>query len=360
MTCHFCIVVSGYVSRVPPTIAQGGDEVSHGRRAILILKIAVAVSVLIWLAKSGHLNFGILKSASTHWPWFIAAQVIFGVVQLMTALRWRWLLDIVGVPCTFRRAFQLTLSGLLFNQVLIGSTGGDVYRVMAFKTSQRGERTAVFISVVADRFVGLFALIVLIPIAAMWNYSSIRQSTLLSAVAIGLSMVTIITPLVLLRVYRRNARRNEPHSRHDRGSRRARWASYVDEWSSCFFGNPRIVVKSLLISLVIQTLVVTVNVFLAFSILGTDIFWQAFYFLIPIALLGMAIPINPPGALGTGEAMYVYLLEFASVAQGGIISLLQRATNILWALLGLVTFFAPTREGPSSNNAIICEKTNGS
>ena len=68
--------------------------------------------------------------------------------------------------------------------------------------------------------------------------------------------------------------------------------------------------------------------------------WAAFFLLIPIALLFMAIPVNPPGALGTGEAIYSLLLELIAIGQGSMISLLHRAVNIVWALPGLLAFFA--------------------
>jgi len=117
-----------------------------------------------------------------------------------------------------------------------------------------------------------------------------------------------------------------------------------------FSGHWAVVLHAVVFSLLIQVIIVVINVFLAFSILGTDIQWPAMFLLIPAALLLMAVPINPPGALGTGEAIYSVLLELIGIAQGSIISLLQRFLNILWALPGSLALVIPASHKDSSRD----------
>lgn len=52
----------------------------------------------------------------------------------------------------------------------------------------------------------------------------------------------------------------------------------------------------------------------------------------------MALPLNPPGALGTGEALYAFLLDRAGVPQGAVLSLLLRLMYTLWGLGGTFAF----------------------
>ena len=330
---------------------SGMGEVSLKRGLVLLFKIAFATGLLFWLVRSGRLDFQALTSVGSNWHWFLAAQLVFGLVQWMTAVRWCWFLKIVGQHCTITRAFQLTLAGLLFNQVLIGSTGGDVYRVMAFDANNLRQRIAIAISVAMDRLTGLFALVVMIPIAALWNYSTVSMSLLLAWITAGSVLATISLPLVALAIYKRSSGPRNAELASGHPSKVARWLTYLKEVIALFVGHRTVVLKSIIFSLLIQAMIVVVNIFLAFSLLGTEIAWETFFLLIPIALLAMAVPINPPGALGTGEALYSILLEMVNVAQGGMISLLHRFTNILWALPGSLAFIMPARSDIPSNDS---------
>ena len=77
---------------------------------------------------------------------------------------------------------------------------------------------------------------------------------------------------------------------------------------------------------------------LAVSLLGTSPPIGSFFFLIPLAHIAMALPVNPPGALGTGEAIYSFLFERVGIAQGGLLSLLMRCVQLGWAALGCLYY----------------------
>jgi uncharacterized membrane protein YbhN (UPF0104 family) len=98
--------------------------------------------------------------------------------------------------------------------------------------------------------------------------------------------------------------------------------------------HPREVLLAVLASLAVHVCVVTMNLLLARAVIPGDLPWINFFFLIPLAQIAMAIPINPPGALGTAEGAYGYLLHLAGLEQGALVCLLQRFTYYLWALLG--------------------------
>ncbi|MDH3784723.1 MAG: lysylphosphatidylglycerol synthase domain-containing protein, partial [Acidobacteriota bacterium] len=131
----------------------------------------------------------------------------------------------------------------------------------------------------------------------------------------------------------------------------SRWLEMARNSLRPFRGQRALLLRAFVVSFVSQILIVVFNIMLAFSILGTDIPWPSFFLLIPIAMLGMAVPINPPGALGTGEAMYVFLLGLVGVGSGGVISLLQRFTTVLWALPGALAFVLPAPSSDRYNDA---------
>lgn len=83
------------------------------------------------------------------------------------ALRWWLLMRRRGVPTGFAEALRLFMVGLFFNIVLPGTTGGDAVRAYAAAKTP-GFRAVALASVVVDRGVGIFALVLLGAIAGLW------------------------------------------------------------------------------------------------------------------------------------------------------------------------------------------------
>ena len=92
------------------------------------------------------------------------------------------------------------------------------------------------------------------------------------------------------------------------------------------------------VSLLLHVCVVLTAICLGFALLGKEFPISSFFFLIPVAHIAMALPINPPGALGTGEAIYSYLFERVNISQGGLLSLLMRCVYLGWAALGCLYY----------------------
>ena len=322
------------------------------QRFILFIKLVVAAGLIYWLIASGQLNLVQLTTIGERWYWFVLAQIPFGLVQWLSAWRWRLLMRIQGIEYTVRDTFNLTLIGIFFNQAMIGSTGGDIYRAYAVWAEHPEKRSGGVISVFADRAIGLVALLALVPMALLWNlelaYSSVTLWSLSAIVIITLLLIVIGTVLLFSVSLRRTAIVRWIASRipFRHVMKRINEAVMVHR----FHTNAMILIFG--VSIVIQLLVVACNVFLAYALLGTSIGWEPFLLLIPIAHLGMAVPINPPGAIGTGEAIYAHLLRFAGIAEGGLICVLQRVTFLLWSIPG--AFLYITRRQLHGNQVSNC------
>ena len=251
-----------------------------------------------------------------------------------------------------RDTFNLTLIGIFFNQTMIGSTGGDIYRAYAVWAERPEKRSGGVVSVFVDRAIGLVALLVLVPIALLWNlelaYSSVTLWSFSVIVIITLLFIFIGAVLLFsVSLHRTAVVRwivSRLSTRHV--MKRINKAVVVHRLHT----NAMIVIFG--VSIVIQFLVVACNVLLAYALLGASIAWEPFLLLIPIAHLGMAVPINPPGAIGTGEAIYAHLLRFAGIAEGGLICVLQRVTFLLWSIPGALLYI--TRRQLHGNQVSNC------
>src|SRR5260370_562762 len=119
------------------------------------------LALVLWKANAQS----VLRSLSTlDARLFALAALLYGACQLLSSLRWGLILRAVGAPVRPRRLFALYLVGMFFNQLLPGSIGGDVVKMVALARGAAGG-----VSVVLDRLVGLAALLALAAAAALFG-----------------------------------------------------------------------------------------------------------------------------------------------------------------------------------------------
>ena len=127
----------------------------------LILRVAISASILGWLAHKiewaelGH------RIQSADPGWIALAIVLFGITLFISALRWQVLLRVQEIVLKFVPIFQVSMIGQFFNSFLLGTTGGDVARVLYIAQLAPHKKSAAGLSVIFDRVIGLIALIVL-------------------------------------------------------------------------------------------------------------------------------------------------------------------------------------------------------
>lgn len=144
------------------------------------LQIAITVGILWFIfrdpAKRAEM-FATLRQANP-W-WLLAGLLLCGVVELCAGIRWKVLLAVQGVALSWTRTFALLLIGVFFNFFIPGGTGGDVVKIYFLLKETPGHRTAALLSVLVDRIIGLFALIVLAGaiIAARWSWLTSTPDT---------------------------------------------------------------------------------------------------------------------------------------------------------------------------------------
>ena len=314
------------------------------RRLFLFLKLAVACGLIVWLFASGKIDFKVLGRLGQRWPWFAAAQVPFAIVMLLAAYRWRLLLRAQKIDYSFRDTFSLTMIGQLFNQLVIGSTGGDMVKAYVVAVEQPGRREAGITSVFVDRAVGLIVLMVVALVAILINLKLIVSRPELISLA-ALIAGTLAASLAFGSVF---------YSDRVKSLAIVRWIlsklpfrRVISKVASAVYAykfHPREVVLSVIASFAVHMCLISMNLLLARALIEGPIPWRSFFFLIPLAQIAMALPINPPGAVGTAEVFYAELLRLAGVQEGAMICILQRFTYYMWALLGCVYYVRRKRQ----------------
>ncbi len=104
--------------------------------------------------------------------WILAGIATYGVVELLSAVRWQWLLRVQGIDLSWGRVFLLTVIGVFFNFFIPGGTGGDVVKIFYLLKETPGQKALALLSVLVDRIIGLLALALLAGalIGAHWSW----------------------------------------------------------------------------------------------------------------------------------------------------------------------------------------------
>ncbi|MBA4146695.1 MAG: flippase-like domain-containing protein [Verrucomicrobia bacterium] len=145
--------------------------------ALTALQATITVVLLWWIFSDDALRSGMartFRSADTNW--LLLGIAVAGIGVLSGICRWRIFLQIQQIPVSWWRTTQLYMIGLFFNLLFLGAIGGDVIKVLCLAKDNPGRRTAIVLSVVADRLSGLLALVTVASIFTLGRYGWFTQN----------------------------------------------------------------------------------------------------------------------------------------------------------------------------------------
>jgi len=310
-------------------------------RIVLLVKIVVASGLLYYLLQSGKIDLGRLVDRLNDprvWGWVALAQALVLAMLFFAAIRWNLLLRAQGIVYSFREVFSLGMIGFFFNQFVPGSTGGDLVKAYYVAVEHSELRAAGVTTVFLDRVIGLFVLIAMAGCAVFFNVEWIRADAHLEFLAMFITCALLGFLFASLLFFNETFRKLTWMRSLVR-----RWFFYdkIHKIQSALFvyrKHPGKVFAAVLLSVLVQSSVVLSCFCLFLALGGGVVSLESFFFLVPVALLVMAIPVSPPGGLGVGEWVFTELFRKVGYVDGGLIALVQRANWYLWALVGLLYF----------------------
>ena len=270
----------------------------------LLVVVGIIGYLLVQIQKED--GFARLISQPKHWGYLLTAQLL--VMGAFSGSFVRWFLLVRGLHLEFhlQDAFRLGSLGFLLNQVAPGSVGGDLLKAVFIAKEQPGKRTEAVATVLIDRVVGLYAMLVIACMAlSLADHGSdpapiIRtiQTAVWFALASGtLGLIVVLSPLATADVTRRLAE-NLPLL----GSTLIRLIDALE-----VYRNRRgYLIGAFALALVTHSLLVT-----SFWCISQGLPVQGPTFLqntciVPIALVAGAVP-GMPGGLGVMEGALAYL-----------------------------------------------------
>lgn len=304
------------------------------RAAWLVVRLAVGIALLVWLSRSGVIDWARVGALISR-PGPLGLAVVLMVAGLVAmAARLCVLATPLGVRVPFGASMRLLLIGTCFNVFMPGSAGGDIARLYLVLRDQPGRRAELAAILVFDRVVGLVAML-LVPLVAALAFPDVArlhpqivQILWWAAGLAGLSAVVAVAlwgPVGRAWVVRLLYRLPLGEVLTRAGVALRAYRAY-----------PGAVAMALLLSAVATTLGLVTMLVLARA-LGATGSLQMMVLLLPIGLLVNTIPLTP-GGLGVGEVAMDRLFGLAGLTGGAAALIGWRLLMLLPASVGLVLY----------------------
>src|SRR5207253_6687591 len=108
--------------------------------------------------------------------WIIFGWLCYGAVEVLATVRWQMLLRIQGITLNWLRTLGIVMIGLFFNMFLPGLVGGDAVRLYFVFQCVPGRKMRATLSVVMDRFLGLFSILFLAGVSLLLRFGWFSRS----------------------------------------------------------------------------------------------------------------------------------------------------------------------------------------
>jgi glycosyltransferase 2 family protein len=300
-------------------------------------------------------GIGKLLTQSPNYSYLALTGLLGAGIISCQIIRWYLLVRAVDLPFTIRNAFRLGMIGYFYNTLLPGSIGGDFLKAF-FLTRDHPERKPTAVAtVVADRFLGLFGLLLFASIigGSYWFLGDARIAgnaylTKIILVCGGISIAIVLGWVILGLI---------PPPRAERllaGLEKWKWVGPIlaELGSVVLLFRKRATTVYLTIPLTaFGQLMMIAFLHLAVRVFpGNDAATLGEHFVIgPVGFIGQAF-FPAPGGVGGAEAIfgYLYTLIGRAEASGVVARLTMRVTEIGLGAIGYVVFLSMKKELPQA------------
>jgi uncharacterized protein (TIRG00374 family) len=293
-----------------------------GKFAVSATLLGLLVRRISWAELRGELQ-------QTHVPALIVPFAIILISNVLGAAQWHWILRAAGVGSGFWRVLRAYTIGLFLNNFMLGTVGGDVYKI--YTLGRSGEMRRVAGATIVDRVIAMSALCTLGLVAALAELRSDRLPVEQTLFIIAFVLLLMGTAAVLLhpRYGEALVRRLAALPLGRFGARLARLVDHLRDYRQ----QPRLLNRMFLLSLVIQGSRVVahfcVGLAMGWPLHAADL--GKFFVVIPILGLIIALPISIGG---WGVREWAGMALFGPLGHGG-----EEAVSLL-ALTAMLTLVA--------------------
>lgn len=315
---------------------------------VLFLKFAIPLAVigfLLYRDDQQHPGqFQRLWHQPKDWPLLSAGFALVFLSVGLTFVRWWILVRALGLPFRLTEAVRLSFLGYLLSFVAPTSVGGDLFKAVFIARQQAGRRTEAVATVILDRVVGIYVLLVVASIAILLSgisatglaVKAICDVTLLATAGSTVAaLLMLFVPFQNWRLFTRLCRLPKV------GPVCGRLASAL----RIYRRNLGALALALGLSFVVHAVFPVSLYLVAHSFYTQPPTVTEHFIIVPLSLTMGVIP--SPGGMGPFELamdqLYKLLAPEAN-AEGIVVALLYRLMTLVIAAIGAVYYVASRRE----------------
>ncbi len=314
-------------------------------KILTIFKIALAAGLIFWLVQSGRLDFSNLSLLLA--PQFlIPCLFLTGLGLYLCIERWRALMASQGIFLSSWRTTQLVLIGTFFNYFMPGGVGGDVVKAFYIAKDFPNSKAKVIISVLMDRIIGLFSMILLAIAIMLWKWPEIQAVPQLRFILTILFFLLLAFILFWTLIFSQFLLESPVVKKIIHLLPGTKSIQKVIQSLTDYRHGKKQVLTALILSLTAQTSAV-LFFYVAGNGLGfTQVPFSTYLFVVPVGFMIQAIPIAPAG-IGIGQAAFLFLFNLALAEKTSLgpstITAFQLAT-FFYGLLGALCYLSISKE----------------
>ncbi|WP_338306325.1 lysylphosphatidylglycerol synthase transmembrane domain-containing protein [Bradyrhizobium sp. TM233] len=312
---------------------------------VTLVKFAVSIGILVLLLRSQDLSSLKADLLAVNLNMLALAVLLLFAQTFILCHRWILILRAMSVPLRWLAGWRILIISTFFNQVL--PAGGDAVRIWMLR--RNGVQWSQTIgSIVADRFLALLALGLIVLAGMPFLLPRVRDNSLLFAI------VTVLAAACLGAIALATLDRWPPRLIAAVPARIVQFAMLVRA-PLLAEGRAMLIVSAIVVHLITVATCYVLAIGLEAPLTALDAF-----VLVPLVILSSAVPISI-GGWGVREGAMVAALGLAGIASDKAlaISVLLGLGGLIVGLFGgLVWLIAPERTGFSPEEArAIAERT---
>lgn len=293
---------------LPRFFGYDSDMIKHTKKLLSqTIKILFSAGIIYWLVSSGKLNFSALRALLAPGPAILALSLV-ALNLFLASERWRVLIKTQHMKVKAWPVFKLSLIGIFFNFAMPGGVGGDVIKAYYFTRQNPGSKVVAITSVLMDRVLGLFSMILMALLVMIYDMDHITHVpslmtlfwfilALFVAFSVALALVfsqKLYDKKILTRLFMRlplSAKLIKLYESMHLYGKQGRHISWV-----------------VILSLFSQVCAICF-LYLVGTMAGyTDIHAKTYFMVAPLGFMATAIPISPAG-VGVGQAAFYFLFN---------------------------------------------------
>lgn len=300
-----------------------------------ILKIGFSLVILVILFHEVHLKEVLPYFKHLHVGEYAMAVAVLFAGNIVAITRWSLIMRTLKAPKATTFYFRTYLIGLMFNQILPSSIGGDGYRMLEVTKLGISKRMAIT-SVLADRIIGFSGLILMGLLALPATYHLLPHRVFLYLTALITSCSAAVVGVYCLRFIKVPL-----------FEKYLRWCYDLSHTFAASFSSANDLIKKLIMS-VITNAASAISFYFIARALGAPIHAIDFIIIIPVVNLIMMIPISMAGwGIREGAMVYFGALVGLSHPAALAISLMGGLTLIINSAPGFYFYFLDKTPAPN-------------